>query len=114
MNNENWVDELKPEELKPEELPEPYNALAVEIGIENVYKIAKMYGGGYTYFPKLDTLMIPKRNSSIRKEFNGYNAKELARKYNLSVRWVEKICEDIINKKRNEPVKGQMSLFDSA
>ena len=38
------------------------------------------------------------------KEYNGYNAKELAQKYELSVNWVLNICKD-------NPLPEQQSLF---
>lgn len=44
------------------------------------------------------------RDKRIQKEYNGYNAKELAQKYELSVNWVLNICKD-------NPLPEQQSLF---
>ena len=41
----------------------------------------------------------------IKKEWNGYNSKQLAEKYNLTTKQIGNILKD-------EPMIGQMSLFD--
>lgn len=40
-----------------------------------------------------------------KKEWNGYNSKELAEKYNLTTKQIGNILKD-------EPMIGQMSIFD--
>lgn len=45
------------------------------------------------------------RNTSGKKEWNGYNSKELAEKYNLTTKQIGNILKD-------EPMIGQMSIFD--
>lgn len=44
-------------------------------------------------------------NQEIKKEWNGYNSKELAEKYNLTTKQIGNILKD-------EPMIGQMSIFD--
>ena len=49
--------------------------------------------------------MAPARNRRVKKEYNGYNLKELAEKYNLTTVQIRNILKD-------EPMIGQMSIFD--
>ncbi|SDO03677.1 Mor transcription activator family protein [Desulfonauticus submarinus] len=53
----------------------------------SINQICEKYGGFQVYIP------LPKRyiKYKIKKEFNGTNHKELARKYGLSVRQVYRI-----------------------
>ena len=48
-------------------------------------------------------MVSPARNRRIKKEFNGYNSKELADKYNLTIKQIQNIMKD-------EPPVGQMSI----
>ena len=57
------------------------------------------------YFPKTENIIAPARNRRIKKEWNGYNSKELAEKYNLTTKQIGNILKD-------EPMIGQMSIFD--
>ena len=50
-------------------------------------------------------IIAPARNRRIKKEWNGYNSKELAEKYNLTTKQIGNILKD-------EPMIGQMSIFD--
>ena len=69
-----------------------------------VLKLAEQYGGASLYIPKVEALVKALRDKRIQKEYNGYNAKELAQKYELSVNWVLNICKD-------NPLPEQQSLF---
>ena len=55
-----------------------------EIGFDNVEKISRIAGGTALYIPTIDRLNMSSRNQKIRSEFNGYNLKQLARKYRLT------------------------------
>lgn len=92
-------------EIDPEELPEPYKTLAYKIGINNTMTIAQMYQGVALYLPKLDGTISNLRDKKIRKEFNGYNYRELAIKYKLTERWIRQIVD-------RDTVDGQINLFD--
>ena len=48
-------------------------------------------------------MVSPARNRRIKKEFNGSNDKELAEKYNLTLKQIWNILKD-------EPPIGQMTL----
>lgn len=92
-------------ELKLDDIEEPYKTMAADIGIENLLKLSKQFGGMSIYIPKPDTLLRQAKHAQIKKEFNGYNYAYLARKYNLSEKWVRNICGD-------DFPKGQMSIYD--
>lgn len=50
--------------------------------------------------------VLRKQESFVtKKEWNGYNSKELAEKYNLTTKQIGNILKD-------EPMIGQMSIFD--
>lgn len=84
------------EELTIDMLPEEGRCreIAEKIGIENLLTLADLLGGVTFYLPKTDTLMRPVRDRHIKEEFTGYNHVELARKYNISERWVRELCGD--------------------
>ena len=85
-------------ELKLEEIPDgPWKQVAEQIGVENLYTVLRIVGGGTTYIPKAETLIRPVRN--------GYNYLELAKKYNVTDRIVRMICGP------GYP-EGQINLFD--
>ena len=100
------------DEIKQGDLPEPYDAIAAEIGVENTLKIAKLFSGCQVYFPTYDTVERPLRNRKIRSEFNGYNFKFLAKKYGITERTVREIVGEELRIKQNEPNKEQISFFD--
>lgn len=100
------------DEIKMDDLPEPYDSIACEIGIENTLKLAKLFSGEQVYFPTYDAVERPIRNRKIKAEFNGYNFKYLAHKYEITERTVRDIVSDIISQKQNEPNKEQISFFD--
>ena len=58
--------------------------LASVLSLETYLQIVDLYGGGALYIPTRETLERPLKLARMRKEFNGYNAKTLARKYGLS------------------------------
>lgn len=91
-------------EIDPEELPEPYKTLAYKIGINNTLTVAQMYQGLALYLPKLDSTINSIRDKKIRKEFDGYNYRELAIKYKLTERWIRQIIEKDSN-------QDQLTLF---
>lgn len=91
-------------ELPLERFPEPYQTMAREIGIKNTLKLAQHFAGTGMYFPKLDETLTAFRNEKIKAEFNGANHKELARKYDLTERWVYEILKTTEN-------EDQVALF---
>lgn len=98
---ENFIDKLTPEMI-PEGM---YREIAEQIGVGNFIKLSELIGGATIYIPKSESFLRPVRDSRIKQEFNGYNHTELAKKYNLSERWIREICGE-------GHAKGQCSLFD--
>ncbi len=76
------------------EIPKPYQNLIQVIGWEATVQLCQVYGGEAMYIPKPDRLEAAKRRYLIRKEWNGHNTIELAKKYGHSVRSIQHIVED--------------------
>lgn len=72
-----------------------YKELVELIGYENTLLIHNYFAGQYVTFPK--RLLSEKYlHEQIIKEYNGTNAKELARKYDYSYSWIRKIVKSKI------------------
>lgn len=84
--SEDWI-----KEIALEDLPESYRQVAEVVGVEAAVRLSEHLGGCSFYFPKLDGLVLKKRDEAIRREFTGMNHRELARKYNLSEQQIRNI-----------------------
>lgn len=94
------------EDTAIEDIGERYREIVGLIGLDNFIKLSNFSRGEELYFPKVENVVGPARNRRIKKEFNGYNHKELADKYNLTVKQISNIMKD-------EPPVGQLSFsFD--
>lgn len=93
------------EETTLDDISETYRPVVEIIGIECFIELSEYARGDQLYFPKTETIIAPARNRRIKAEYNGYNEKELADKYELTVRHVSNILKD-------EPIYGQISLED--
>ncbi len=93
------------QETTLEDISESYRPVVEIIGIEKFIALSDYAKGDELYFPKVENILSPARNRRIKKEWNGYNTKELADKYNLTTKQIGNILKD-------EPVIGQISLFD--
>ncbi len=100
---EPWVEAIIPE-ISIEDMPESYQDVAITIGVEAAVKLAAKHGGIPCYVPQLDALLRKKRDAAIRREFNGRNYRQLARKYGLTEVWIRAIID-----RKDTP--GQPSLF---
>jgi Mor family transcriptional regulator len=100
---EKWLSEIAPE-ITVDSLPESYQILAEVIGLENTLKASTVLGGLLYYFKKIDKLLLEKRDILIKREFDGINYKDLARKYGLSERQIREIV-------RNKSTQKQTDLF---
>lgn len=92
-------------ETAMEDIPERYRDVAEIMGVETYARVSDYARGDEIYFPKPETLLIPARNRRIHKEYNGYNQKELAEKYDITVQQVSNILKDA-------PIFGQMNLSE--
>ena len=99
------------EEIRLEDLSEGQQEVAALIGPENFRKLMEVYGGAYLYIPKTDRLERMERNERIRAEFDGYNFRELARKYDLPEITIRSIVSDKVRELRARPMDGQLSLL---
>lgn len=93
---------------------EIYELMIELIGFENTLKLAEVFSGETVFFKKIETLIRPGRNRKILEEFNGYNFKELGKKYGLTEIAIRDICKDHILRVRNRPGENQMSFFDNS
>lgn len=90
-------------ETRMEDISERYQEIVKIVGIANFVKLSNYARGDEIYFPKVESVVSPARNRRIKKEFNGSNDKELAEKYNLTLKQIWNILKD-------EPPIGQMTL----
>lgn len=88
-----------------EDIPERYRDVAGIMGVETYVKVSDYARGDEIYFPKPETLLMAARNRRIHDEYNGYNQKELAEKYDITIQQVNNILKDA-------PIFGQMDLFE--
>ncbi|MCI5655917.1 MAG: Mor transcription activator family protein [Candidatus Pseudoruminococcus sp.] len=77
-----------------EDLSDRQREIAEIVGIENYIKLSKRFGGEDSiYIQKYSEIIKVVRNNEIRTKYNdGHNISELAKKYNLSERYVRKLC----------------------
>ena len=85
--------------------------LAETIGIEAYRDLVKQYAGMHIYIPEHETFKANQRNAEIRADFDGYNFRELARKYGLTESSIRRIVEDMRDKIRKAPIEGQTKWF---
>lgn len=69
-----------------------YQELVEVIGYENMIKLHEYYAGQYITFPKriLKESYIHQR---IIEEYDGTNARDLARRFNYSYSWIMKLVQ---------------------
>ena len=87
-----------------EDIAEPYRLVVEMIGLKNVLKLSQYFMGDKIYLPKAARILAPARNRRIRREYNGRNAKELAKEYDLTTNQILQIVRDL------DPT--QISLFE--
>jgi Mor family transcriptional regulator len=88
--------------------PESYLSIAEVIGEDAARALCAVFGGEAIYIPKLDSVENAQRVAAIRREYNGVNIPQLARKHNLTIRRVQQIVEN------ERPVlPGQVNMFDA-
>lgn len=93
------------EETRPEDIGDRYRVIVDIVGIRKFVELSNYARGDELYFPKMESVIAPARNRRIKKEFNGGNDKELAEKYNLTIKQIWNVLKD-------EPPFGQMTLAD--
>ena len=94
-----WISEIAAE-LSAEKMSEEYRNMSEDfqmvadaIGMEFALRLAKELGGMQIYIPQFDKLIRKRRDLRIRAEFTGFNHRKLAKKYNLTDRWIREIVQ---------------------
>lgn len=92
-------------ETTMDDIAETYRPIVEIVGIEAFVELSGHAKGDEIYIPKVENIVAPARNRRIRKEYDGYNIKDLAEKYGLTTKQITNILKDV-------PHPGQMSIFD--
>jgi len=77
--------------LKLSDLPPQFENIAMRLGIEKAKWLFEEFGGTSVYFPTEKMIYKDARDREIISEFNGFNHKELAVKYDMSESYVRAI-----------------------
>lgn len=97
-----------------EDLSDEQRKVAELIGTDNYERLIEMYGGTWLYIPKTDAFERAARNRRILDDFDGYNFKQLARKYSLTEVQIRTIVNEKAREIRSRPISGQTSLFEDS
>ena len=99
-------------ELKLEDLSGSARELAEAIGMDGFIRLVDTYGGtSNLYVPVAEQLVRPVRDELIRREYNGRNVYELARKWDLTDRSIREIVKDEVKKLRSDPGPDQLTFW---
>ena len=79
-------------ELKISDLPPQFENIAMELGIERAELLFKEFGGTSVYFPTEKMIYKCARDREIISQFNGFNHKDLAVKYDMSESYISATC----------------------
>ena len=82
--------------LKISDLPPQFENIANTLGIDKIKALFEEFGGTSVYFPTEKMIYKEARDREIIAEFNGFNHKELAARFNMS----ESYIRAIINKNK--------------
>lgn len=89
-----------------------HREIAELIGLDNYIKLSRRFGGDSPYILMYEELLRPGRDDMIREDFDGFNTRELARKYGLSVRSIYyKIPKSLRIKAKARPLADQISWY---
>lgn len=89
-----------------------HREIAELIGLDNYIKLSRRFGGDSPYILKYEELLKPARDAMIQEDFDGFNTRELARKYGLSVRSIYyKIPKSLRIKTKARPLADQLSMY---
>ncbi|MEF9992466.1 MAG: Mor transcription activator family protein [Romboutsia sp.] len=78
-------------ELKISDLPPQFENIAIKLGIDQAKWLFEEFWGTSVYFPTEKMIYKEARDREITAEYNGFNHKELAIKYNMSKSYVRAI-----------------------
>jgi Mor family transcriptional regulator len=80
--------------VKLSDIGREYRTVCEVIGLEKGLELAKAMGGDRIYVPRLESLLNKIKYRRIRRDFDGGNYRELARKYGYTVRWIRMIVNN--------------------
>lgn len=103
---DDFLDELMLDDLDGDQYD-----LAECIGLEVYIKLVRTFAGLPITIPMPNSINKKARNRKIIKEFNGCNAKKLARKYGLSKRRINELTAKKLKDIREAPIDGQLKMF---
>ena len=78
-------------ELKISDLPPQFENIAMKIGIDITKVLFEEFGGTSVYFPTEKMIYKEARDREIILQYNWFNHKELAAKYNMSESYIRAI-----------------------
>ena len=85
-----WMKQVRREDLGSEMLRE----LEETIGLEATLQLVATYSGMVIYIPKMETVGRGLRDREICREYNGENARTLAKRYGVSESWVRRVANE--------------------
>ncbi len=103
---------VKYENIEISDLDEQYQEIANIIGIDNLLELASHFGGTQIYIPQTDKLVKNVKYKKIIEEFDGFNIKQLSKKYNVSESTVYRLVRDQIVSSAVKQIEGQMDFSD--
>ena len=78
-------------DLKISDLPPQFENIAMKIGIDITKVLFEEFGGTSVYFPTEKMIYKEARDREILSQYNGFNHKELAARYNMSESYIRAI-----------------------
>ncbi|GAA0218985.1 Mor transcription activator family protein [Metaclostridioides mangenotii] len=81
-------------EFREEDVKTNIREILKVLGIEDLLKLSKKWGGGHIYLPTQECILRESRDRLILKGFNGKNYGELAREFHMSETNVRKIIKN--------------------
>ena len=80
--------------LKISDLPPQFESIAIKLGIDQVKLLFKEFGGTSVYFPTEKMIYKEARDRDIISEYNVFNIRYLASKYNMSEGYIRYIIRE--------------------
>ena len=80
-------------DVEIKDIPENMINMVDIVGIRKFLEITKIYGGSSVYIPLYKSIIRPARDREIIKKYNGFNEKQLAKMYKISVYNVKRIIQ---------------------
>ena len=81
-------------DVEIKDIPESMVNMVDIVGIRKFLEITKIYGGSSVYIPLYKSIIRPARDREIIKKYNGFNEKQLAKMYKISVYNVKRIIQN--------------------